>query len=106
MSTDSGAVKHPKVLLTIVAEAALEKDLARDVLAQGAHGWTISDVRGGGRGGVREGAWEADRTIEMKVVCDAPVADAIASHVLAVYARNFGVTLWFSEVSVLRPERY
>lgn len=99
-------VKHPKVLLVIVAEAALEKDLARDVLAHGAHGWTITDVRGGGRGGVREGAWEADRTIEMKVICDAPVADAIARHVLAVYAKNFGVTLWFSDVSVLRPERY
>ncbi len=105
MSTDQTR-KHPKVLLTIVAEAALEKDLARDVLAHGAHGWTISDVRGGGRGGVREGAWEADRTIELRVVSDAPVADAIARHVMAAYAGNFGVTLWFSEVSVLRPERY
>lgn len=105
MSTDR-TLKHPKVLLTVVAEAALEKDLARDVLAHGAHGWTITDVRGGGRGGVREGTWEADRTIELKVVCDAPVADAIARHVLDAYAGNFGVTLWFSEVAVLRPERY
>jgi nitrogen regulatory protein P-II 2 len=98
--------KHPKTLLVIVAEAALEKNLVRDVRDRGAQGWTVTDVRGGGRGGVREGAWEADRTIELKVICEAGVADAVAEHVLAAYAKNFRVALWFSEVSVLRPERY
>jgi predicted nuclease with RNAse H fold len=99
-------VKHPKTLLVIVAEAALEKSLVRDVRERGAQGWTVAEVHGAGREGVREGAWEADRTIEMKVICDPAVADAIAAHVLAVYAPNFHVALWFSEVSVLRPERY
>ena len=98
--------KHAKTLLVIVAEAALEKALLRDVHERGAHGWTVSDVRGGGRGGVREGAWEADRTIELKVICDAAVADAIAEHVLGTYAPNFGLALWFSEVAVVRGDRY
>jgi nitrogen regulatory protein P-II 2 len=97
---------HAKTLLVIVAEAALEKNLVRDVGERGAQGWSVSEVRGGGRGGVREGAWEADRTIEMKVICEAAVADAIADHVLATYAPNFRVALWFSEVWVRRPERY
>ena len=99
-------VKHPKTLLVIVAEAALEKDLVRDVRARGAQGWTVAEVRGGGRGGTREGEWEADRTIELQVICEPAVADGIAEHVLAAYAPNFRVALWFSEVSVLRPERY
>lgn len=108
MNTPAGRrlAKHPKTLLVIVAEAALEKNLVRDARERGAQGWTVMDVRGAGRGGVREGAWEADRTIELKVICESAVADAIAEHVLAAYAPNFRVALWFSEVAVLRPERY
>lgn len=98
--------RHPKTLLVIVAEAALEDTLVRDLRRQGAMGWTITDVRGGGRERVREGAWDADRTIELKVICDAAVADAIADHVLATHAPNFSVAMYFSEVSVLRPEKY
>ncbi len=98
--------KHPKTLLVIVAEAVLEKNLVRDVRQRGAQGWTVSEVHGAGREGVREGAWEADRTIELKVICDEPVADAIAEHVLATYAPNYSVALYFSAVQVLRPERY
>jgi hypothetical protein len=100
------AAKHPKTLLTIVAEAVLEKTLVREARERGAQGWMISEVHGAGREGVREGAWEADRTIELKVICDAAVADAIAEHVLATYAPNYSVAMWFSAVSVLRPERY
>ncbi len=98
--------KHPKTLLVVVAEAALEKSLVRDARECGAQGWTVTEVRSAQLEGVREGAWEADRTIELKLICDRPVADAIAAHVLATYARHYGVALYFGEVAVLRPERY
>jgi nitrogen regulatory protein P-II 2 len=98
--------KHPKTLLVIVAEAALEKALVRDARERGAQGWTVVEVHGAGLEGVREGAWEADRTVEIKLVCDATVADAIAEHVMATYARHYAVALWFADVQVLRPERY
>lgn len=98
--------KYPKTLLVIVAEAVLEKPLVRDARERGAQGWTVSEVHGAGREGVREGAWEADRTIEMRVICDEPVADAIAAHVLATYAPNYSVAMYFSEVRVLRPDRF
>ena len=55
------STKHPKTLLVIVAEAVLEKNLVRDARLRGAQGWTVSEVHGAGREGVREGAWEADR---------------------------------------------
>jgi predicted nuclease with RNAse H fold len=99
-------VKHPKTLLVIVAEAVLEKALLRDARTLGAQGWTVSEVHGAAREGTREGAWEADRTIELKVICDAATADAIAEHVLASYAQNYAVAMHFAEVTVLRPERY
>jgi hypothetical protein len=98
--------KHPKTLLVIVAEAVLETRLVRDARQRGAQGWTVSEVHGAGREGVREGDWEADRTIELKLICDENVADAIAEHVLLTYAPNYSVAMHFSQVQVLRPDRF
>ncbi|MDH4059875.1 MAG: transcriptional regulator, partial [Aquincola sp.] len=94
--------KHPKTLLVVVTEAALEKALVRDARERGAQGWTVAEVHGASLEGVREGAWEADRTVELKFICNAEVADAIAGHVLATYARHYAVALYFAEVQVLR----
>jgi nitrogen regulatory protein P-II 2 len=99
-------IKHPKQLLVIIAEAALEKRLVADVRQAGALGYTVHDVRGGSAESTREGRWEADRTIELKVICEPAVADAIAEHVLASYAAHYGLTLFFADVSVLRPDKF
>ena len=98
--------KHGKTMLVINAEGVLEKPLVRDLRERGAQGWTVTEVHGANLEGVREGAWEADRTIEMKVICEPAVADAIASQVMEAYAPHFSVGLYFGEVAVLRPERY
>ena len=98
--------KHPKTLLVLVVEAVLEKNLIRDAQQLGAQSWSVSEVHSAGREGVREGAWEADRTIELKLVCDEAVADALAAHVLATYAPHYSVAMYFSAVLVLRPDRY
>jgi hypothetical protein len=98
--------KHARTLLVIVAEAALEKHLVREARERGAHFWTVGEVHGAGREGVRDGDWEADRTIEMKIISEAGVADAIARHVLDTYAAHYSVSLYFAEVAVLRPDRY
>ena len=97
---------HPKTLLVIVAEAVLEKPLVRDARERGAQGWTVTEVHGAGREGVREGSWEADRTVEIKVICDSAVADLIADHVMATYAAHYSVAMYFSTVGVLRPDRF
>ncbi len=96
----------PKKLLVIMAEAALEKTLVQDVKRLGAQGYTVYDVRGAGAAGEREGAWEADRTIEMKVICDAEVADRIAQFVLASYGADYGLSMFLADVSVLRPGKF
>ncbi len=98
--------KHPKTQLTIVTEAVLEPALVRDVRERGAQTWTVSEVHGAGREGARDGDWEADRSIELRVICDEAVADTIAAHVLAHYAPNYSVAMHFSQVMVLRPERF
>jgi nitrogen regulatory protein P-II 2 len=97
---------HPKKLLVVICEAALEKALVDDALRLGAAGYTIAEVRGGGRGGIRDGQWEADRSIEMKIVCEDAVAERLAAHVLAAYANHYAVTLYLADVGVLRPEKF
>jgi len=93
-------------MLVIIGESALEKMLVRDARAFGAHGYTITEVRGGGERGDREGRWEADRSIEMKVICEADVAARLAEHVLASYAPNYAVTLYTAEVGIFRPQKF
>jgi nitrogen regulatory protein P-II 2 len=97
---------HDRRLLTIITEAAIERSLVADCRRFGAHGYTVLDVRGGGLGGEREGAWEADRTIEMQVVCGADVAERIAEYVLAQYAPHYAVSLYLSDVQVFRAQKY
>ena len=98
--------KHRKTLLVIVAEGALEKPLVRDARQRGVQSWTVSEVHGGAREGVRDGYWEADRTVELKLVCDPDVAQALADHVMTAYAPHYSVSLYFSDVRVIRADRY
>ena len=97
---------HPRKLVVIITESALEKALARDVIALGAHGYTISDVRGRGSHGTREAAWEADRNIRIEVMCDAPVAERIAQWMREKYYENYAMTLYIADIGVLRPDKF
>jgi nitrogen regulatory protein P-II 2 len=97
---------HARKLLVIIGEAALEKHLARDARGFGAHGYTITDVRGGGERGDREARWEADRSIEMKVICEEAVAANLARHVLDSYAANYALTLFTVDVGIFRPQKF
>jgi nitrogen regulatory protein P-II 2 len=97
---------HAKKLLVIISEAALEKQLVRDARQFGAHGYTIYDVRGGGERGEREAQWDADRLIEMKVICDATVVETLARHVLERYAPHYAMTLFTADVGVFRPQKF
>jgi len=99
-------VQHPKRLVVIIAEAVLEAHLVRDAQQLGAMGFTVMDVRGGGVHGLREGIFSEDRNIRMEVIAEEAVAEAIAAHVLATYAKDYRLSLFLAEVSVLRPERY
>lgn len=98
--------KYPKKLLVIITEASLETALAKLVKKHGAHGYTVHYVSGEGSTGSREGVWESDRTIEMKVICDEAVADEIAQAILSNYGANYALTLFFADVAVIRESKY
>jgi len=96
----------PRKLVVIITEAAIEQMLARDVLALGAHGYTISDVRGSGSHGAREASWEADRNIRVEVICDEATADKIAHTMREKYCASYAMSLFIADIGVLRPEKF
>lgn len=98
--------KYEKQLLVVIAEAAIEDRLIKSAKRLGAHGYTVSEVRGAGSTGIREGAWEADRTVRIEIISDGAVADAIAEHLLETYAPHYSIALYFATVAVLRPGKY
>lgn len=97
---------HPKKLLVIIGEAALERFLVRDVRQFGALGYTIVDVRGGGMTGTREADWEGNRSIRMEVISDGAIATRIAEHVLQTYAKHYSLSLYVGDVEVFRKEKF
>ena len=97
---------HPRKLLVVIAEAAIERQLVADVKRLGAQGYTVIDVRGGGARGDRGADWDADRSIQMEVICDDAVAGKIADHIHQRYFEDDAVTVCITEVGVLRPEKF
>ena len=98
--------EHLRKLLTIVTEAAVEKLLVKDLEKLGAHGYTITDVRGKGNRGVRNSASEASSNIRVEVVCDESTADAITRHLQEHYYDNFAMILFTADVAVVRPAKF
>jgi len=98
--------KHQRKLLVVITEAAIERLVIQDARRLGALGYTASAVRGGGLQGEREGAWEADRSVELKFVCAVDIADRIAAHLLAHFAPNYAMTIWLADVQVFRAEKF
>ena len=97
---------HPRKLLVIISEGVLERQLIGEARALGALGYTVTDVRGGGAHGDHDGEWDADRSIELQLICTDAVAERIAGQVLARYAPNYRVAVYLADVGVFRAERF
>jgi nitrogen regulatory protein P-II 2 len=98
--------RHARKLLVIISEAAIERALVADCRRMGAHGYTVTEARGGGQQSEREGEWAADRSIVLQVICAEDVADRIAAHVLERYAPDYAVALYLTDVQVFRAQKY
>lgn len=93
-------------LLTIICETDLERKLSDDVMALGAHGYTVTEARGRGAHGERDAAWSPSGNIRMEVICEAAIAHAIAAHVEKTYFANFSMVLYMADVEVLRGGKF
>lgn len=94
-------------LLTVVTEAALEDTLVREIEALGAHGYTITDARGKGGGGMkRDATWAPHANIRLEVLCGEDTARTICAALRERYSDNYSMVMYVSDVEVLRPEKF
>lgn len=93
-------------LVTIVCEAELETLLLPELARQGAHGYTLTEARGQGARGVRDGAWRASSNIRIEVLCDEAVAERLVEMLQARFYADYGIVVFVIDVDVLRPGKF
>ena len=93
-------------LLTVVCEASLERAVVADLGRLGARGCTITDARGHGAHGERDGLWPPSANIRIEILCDLAVAEAIALDLKNRYYAQYSMVIFIADVQVLRPEKF
>jgi hypothetical protein len=93
------------ILVTVVAEAVVEHRLIRDLVAAGAHGWTVCDARGQGSRGVRADEFEG-ANIRLETLVSAEVADRFLEVLARDYFPRYAVVAWTTPAHVVRPAKY
>jgi nitrogen regulatory protein P-II 2 len=92
-------------LLTVVCEGALESRLIKDLLALGAKGYTVTDAHGTGPRNQRNADLEGGN-IRLEVVTDEAILSKMIEGLRADYFPNYAISVWVTDVEVLRQERY
>jgi hypothetical protein len=87
-------------LLTVVCESMLEADLAKEIVALGAVGYTITDARGLGSHGMRSGSWAKESNIRLEILCEEAVGQRIIEHLKRRYDRDYGLLIFSSDVAL------
>jgi nitrogen regulatory protein PII len=98
--------KYKQKIITIITESILEHILEEELETLGAHGFTITNARGKGDHGLREGFWETEGNIRIEVVCDEETSEKICEHLYANYYENYGMMLYIHTVEVLRDKKF
>ena len=95
-----------RTVLTVITEAAIEKNLLRDLTQLGARGYTVLDARGQGRRGVRAAAWGEAANIRIEVICARALAETVLQHFQTVYYDNYAMVAYLQDVEVIRPDKF
>ena len=95
-----------RTLFTVITEAVIEETLLRDLEKLGVHGYTVSDARGRGSRGVRNGAYDATANIRIEVICSRVLAESVAQHIQARYYANYAMVSFLQDIEIFRPEKF
>lgn len=98
--------QFPRRLLTLVTEAALERDLVAELESLGVRGYTITDARGQGSRGRRQSDWAQEGNIRVEIVCEPALAERVAARLRELYYDHYAMILFLQDVSVLRPDKF
>lgn len=100
----------PFKLVTILVEPEIADRLAKELLAQGARGYSMTPGRGEWQRGLSSGGgqvsdWEGSN-VRIDTVVRASVADAIFAHLREHYFPHYAIFAFTTDVAIERPERY
>ena len=96
----------PEKLITIIATDVLEDRLIAIARKRGASGYTIQRARGGGSSGEQSGMLEIDTNITFHVVVPPDRLSGILDDLQVLISKRHHLTVFVSDVSVLRPEKF
>lgn len=97
---------HPRKLVTLVAESALEGRIVEELSKFAVSGYTITDARGAGSRGMRAADTSDTGNIRCEVVCKEGVAEALVEQLLAEFGKNYALVVYLSDVTVLRADKF
>lgn len=96
---------HDLFVVTLVAEPVLEDHITRDLLAQGATGFTVIEARGKGTRGIRTGDIPG-QNVRIETVVTKPVAERILKRVQDKWFKSYAVIAWAHPTKVVRGDKY
>lgn len=92
--------------VTIIADAALEKQLLDQIVKLGAKGFTCQDCRGRGEHEVFEDPWTGASRVRIETIVQPAVADQIMDYVHQPQLLNQAVTACLETVQVSTLDRF
>jgi hypothetical protein len=95
-----------RTLLTAITEAAVEQVLLRDLQQLGIKAYTISDARGRGMHGLRDGAWGKSANIRVEMILPRQQAESTLLFLQEHYFANFAMVAYLQDVEVIRAEKF
>ena len=92
-------------LVTIICEPVLSSKILELAKQKGATGFTITEVRGEGNGEKSSGEIP-DLKSKIEIISDSDSAGKIMNELAAQFFQNYGLIVYSTEVSVLRPGKF
>jgi nitrogen regulatory protein PII len=93
-------------LITVICESCLEEPITKAAKETGASGFTVSDARGSGTHGLRDGSWPENANIRIEILCDEAIATRILDLLIDMYYVHYKLVTFVTDVGVIRPKKF
>lgn len=92
-------------LVTIIADDSLRYVIEKDIFALGARGYTVSQVEGKGKTGVRDSAWSGEN-VKIETIVSETICEDILNKIALQYFQNYAVIVYAYDVQVMRSGHF
>lgn len=92
--------------VTIVCESLAREPVTRLLQEVGAHGWTLLEVQGSGRQGLRLAEIPEFSNIQVDVIIPPAVTETLLQRLHTDFFPKFAMVAYESDIRVLRPNKF